>query len=106
MVIFLVLVLFTYLFALITWTTLGGIDISRALFAGVYLFFLPLGAVLNRIPRNRWVGVRTPWTLGSDRVWDDTHRLAGKVFVAAGLIGFVAAILCSIQVLVVGESLP
>jgi uncharacterized membrane protein len=30
-----------------------------------------------------------PWTLASDRVWNDTHRLAAWLMVAAGLLGFV-----------------
>ena len=29
--------------------------------------------------------VASPWTLGSDRVWDKTHKLAAKLYKAAGL---------------------
>jgi uncharacterized membrane protein len=38
------------------------------------------------------MGVRTPWTLASEAVWTQTHRLAAWVFVAVGVIGFVAAL--------------
>jgi uncharacterized membrane protein len=31
------------------------------------------------------MGIRTPWTLESERVWRETHRLAGWTFVAAGV---------------------
>jgi uncharacterized membrane protein len=50
------------------------------------------------VPRARpnwFVGIRTPWTLSSDRVWEKTHRLGGKLFVAGGLIIILAGILLS-----------
>ena len=31
-----------------------------------------------------YVGVRTPWTLASDRVWERTHRFAGPEVVIGG----------------------
>jgi uncharacterized membrane protein len=36
-----------------------------------------------------------PWTLASDRVWNDTHRLAAWIWVTAGVIGFVMIVLGS-----------
>ena len=51
--------------------------------------FALLGNVLGKVRRNFYVGVRTPWALASERVWNATHRLAGKTFVAAGLVGLV-----------------
>jgi uncharacterized membrane protein len=39
------------------------------------------------------VGIRTPWTLSSDRVWEKTHRFGGRVFVAGGLLISIAALL-------------
>ncbi|TAM59004.1 MAG: SdpI family protein [Rhodanobacter sp.] len=29
---------------------------------------------------------RSPWTLASDAVWERTHRVAGWVFMVAGLL--------------------
>jgi uncharacterized membrane protein len=65
--------------------TQGALDIGRALFAGIGIAFVLLGNVLGKVKRNFWLGVRTPWTLASDRVWYATHRLAGKTMVAGGL---------------------
>jgi protoheme IX farnesyltransferase len=31
-------------------------------------------------------GIRTPWTLTSDRAWDKTHRLMGRLFFISGLL--------------------
>ena len=57
-------------------------------FVGVMMFFFVLvGNVLGRVKRNFWMGVRTPWTLASEVVWNQTHRVAGWLWVAGGLIG-------------------
>ena len=50
--------------------------------------FVALGVAMGRVKRNWFMGVRTPWTLSSDEVWDRTHRFAGKAFSAAGAITF------------------
>ncbi|HEU0100561.1 MAG TPA: SdpI family protein [Allosphingosinicella sp.] len=39
------------------------------------------------------IGMRTPWTLASEDVWIRTHRLAGKLMVAGGLMTVAAALL-------------
>jgi uncharacterized membrane protein len=39
------------------------------------------------------MGVRTPWTLSSEEVWIRTHRLAGKLMVAAGFIAMLLGLL-------------
>ena len=52
-----------------------------------FLFFALLGTVMGKIPRNQFMGIRVPWTLASDRVWQDTHRLAGWLWMGAGVLG-------------------
>ena len=51
------------------------------------LLFIYIGNFLGKLRRNYWAGIRTPWTLASDVVWERTHRLGGWLFVAAGLVG-------------------
>jgi uncharacterized membrane protein len=45
-----------------------------------------VGNVMGKLRPNYTVGIRTPWTLANERVWDQTHRFGGKVFVAGGLL--------------------
>jgi uncharacterized membrane protein len=45
------------------------------------------------VRRNFYVGVRTPWTIADERVWNATHRLAAKTFFAGGVAGLLAVIL-------------
>lgn len=69
-----------------------GIDVGRWLVGGIFLFLALMGNVLGRVRRNFYIGVRVPWTLANERVWNETHRLAAWMFVAFGLIGFVLII--------------
>lgn len=69
---------------------LGG---GRAPLAGMGVLLMVIGNYLPRIRSNWWMGIRTPWTLTSDRVWRETHRLGGRTFVAAGAVSVLAAVL-------------
>jgi uncharacterized membrane protein len=92
-VMLLVVALMGYIHAMMLWTLWRGpIDITRAFTAGLFIFFALCGNVLGRVKRNFYIGVRTPWTLASERVWTDTHRMTARLFVASGVLG-VAAIL-------------
>jgi uncharacterized membrane protein len=49
------------------------------------VLFAVLGWFMPRIRPNWFVGIRTPWTLSSERSWDKTHKLAGWLFPLAGV---------------------
>ncbi len=57
------------------------------------LLFVVLGNFMPKFRKNFFVGIRTPWTLADDEVWLRTHRLAGWLFVAGGLVLIVEALL-------------
>jgi len=44
------------------------------------------GVLIGRARRNWFIGIRTPWTLSSDVVWDKTHRRGAKLFMISGII--------------------
>lgn len=71
------------------------IDMPAVTMASVGVLFLVLGNYLPRVRPNWWMGVRTPWTLSSDRVWRETHRVAGWTFAIAGIALLLAALLPS-----------
>jgi len=71
-------------------TVVGApVDIGRVVVVAVGLMFIVIGNYLGKTRSNWFVGIRTPWTLSSERSWDRTHRLGGYLFVAAGLISTV-----------------
>jgi uncharacterized membrane protein len=89
----LILVLMAYIHCVMIWAAWSGTaDHSRFLVGGLFLFLALMGNVLGRVKRNFWIGVRTPWTLASERVWVDTHRFSARTFVVAGGLGFAAVL--------------
>lgn len=67
-------------------TAMGApVEPGRIIPAGVGLLFVVLGNYLPKTRYNYVMGIRTPWTLADERVWDRTHRFAGAAFVLAGL---------------------
>lgn len=49
------------------------------------VLFVYVGVLLENAKKNWFIGIRTPWTLSNDKVWDKTHKLSGKLFKLAGL---------------------
>lgn len=68
------------------------IDVSRAVEGGACLLIALLGNVMGKVRRNFYIGIRTPWTIANERVWNKTHRLAAKTSFAAGLLGLLLVI--------------
>ncbi len=48
--------------------------------------FVILGNYMSKIKTNWFMGIRTPWTLSSEEVWNKTHRFGGKAFMLGGLM--------------------
>jgi len=48
--------------------------------------FYYCGILIENAKRNWFIGIRTPWTLSSEKVWEKTHKLGGKLFKSAGII--------------------
>lgn len=59
---------------------------------GVGILFVILGYYLKDVKPNWFMGIRTPWTLSSDRVWAKTHKFGSKVFITCGLLIILASI--------------
>jgi uncharacterized membrane protein len=55
--------------------------------------WMVIGNWMGKIRRNSIMGIRTPWTLKSDTVWERTHRVGGRLQVAHGLATVLAGIL-------------
>ena len=56
---------------------------------GFAILFYYLGIMLIHSKRNWFIGLKTPWTLSSDIVWDKTHKLGGKLLKICGVISLV-----------------
>lgn len=58
----------------------------------VAVLFYYLGFLLARAERNWFIGIRTPWTLESDEVWNRTHELGGRLFKLTALIALLGLV--------------
>lgn len=52
----------------------------------IALLFLLLGNYMGKIKHNYFVGIKTPWTLASEEVWQKTHRFAAPLWVAGATV--------------------
>jgi len=65
---------------------------STSMLPAMGLLFIFIGFMLRKAKRNFFIGIRTPWTLSSDTVWDKTHQLGAILFMASGVLAFVGGI--------------
>lgn len=90
-----VFVLFlTYVYLLqIAWGLGFVFDMNRMMVPGLGVLFIYIGMLCGDSKQNWFVGVRTPWTLSSERVWDKTHSLAQKLFVGLGTLWIILGLI-------------
>lgn len=78
-----------YVFGLSTAWNLGyRFDLLRLLVPVLGILFYGLGVILGDVEMNWFLGIRTPWTLSSEEVWRETHRVGGMLFKVCGLLAF------------------
>lgn len=53
---------------------------------GMGVLFAVIGNYFKTIKPNYFFGIRTPWTLESEMVWKETHKMAGKMWLIGGVI--------------------
>jgi uncharacterized membrane protein len=71
------------------YTDLG---MSQAMLPAMGVLFIFIGYLLRKAKRNFFIGIRTPWTLSSDRVWDETHRLGAVLFMISGVLAIIGSL--------------
>lgn len=77
---------FTFLYAATIFAALGyPVDVGMIVKALVALLFIVIGNFMGQIRHNYFVGIKTPWTLANEEVWQRTHRMGGKLWVVAGI---------------------
>lgn len=74
----------------------GGSLVSALILFALGALMIALGNYLPRVRPNYTFGIRTPWTLASEDNWRRTHRFAGPVFMAAGAVMLVSALLSAV----------
>ncbi|MCI0556082.1 MAG: SdpI family protein [Anaerolineae bacterium] len=82
-----------YIYGLTLAWSLGytGFRMSSSILPAIGLLFIFIGFMLRQAKRNFFIGIRTPWTLSSDRVWDKTHQIGSTLFIVAGALAVIGS---------------
>jgi len=67
--------------------------------------FMVMGNYMGKLRKNFFIGIRTPWTLASDAVWERTHRMGGWLFMLAGAVVMAMALIGTPMPLLMGVAL-
>lgn len=85
-----ILLLFVFLFYIYMLTMLWNLgyrfNIIQLLAPAFGLIIYYAGVMMENAKQNWFIGIRTPWTLNSEAVWDKTNQLSGKLFKWAGVL--------------------
>jgi uncharacterized membrane protein len=91
-----ILLLFVFLFYVhmltMLWNLSYRFNIIQLLAPAFGLIIYYAGIMMENAKQNWFIGVRTPWTLSSEVVWDKTNKLAGKLFKVAGVLAAMGVI--------------
>jgi uncharacterized membrane protein len=68
------------------------LDPTRLVFALVGALVATAGSQPGKVRPNFMIGIRTPWTLSSDQVWERTHRIGRWPVTLSGLVILIAAL--------------
>ena len=85
-----VLSLFVHI-SIIAYAINGQINIIKYIPFFVGILFTAIGNYLPKCRQNYTAGIRLPWTLNDEENWTKTHRFAGKLWVAGGIIMILAS---------------
>lgn len=91
--ILLITVFTLYIHALTIVWSLGfqNFRMSSAMLPFLGVLFIFIGYMLRQAKRNFFIGIRTPWTLSSDTVWEKTHQLGSILFIASGALAILGS---------------
>lgn len=82
------LIMFLFAIEIINLLTAKGIIVNRPIFIKIMksLLFILIGNVMGRFKNNYFMAIKTHWTLTNKQVWKKTHRMAGSLWVIAGVL--------------------
>lgn len=85
--------------ALVVLAALGSeVNVVRVIGVMTGALFVVIGNFLQKTRSSWFMGIRTPWTLSSERSWAETHRLGGYAFMAVGAVSAIAAFVAAPEV--------
>ena len=69
------------------------ISIGKLLLPALGIAFAGFGWYMPKLHQNYFAGFKLPWTLENEDNWNETHKLAGKIWMYGGFAQAIAALL-------------
>ncbi len=99
--ILLMMIFFFYIQLLIILSNIGvEYNMSQAIMPAIAIIFYYAGVLMDNAEQNWFVGIRTPWTLSSKKVWDKTHKRGSKLFKILAIITLISMFFIEYLVLI------
>jgi uncharacterized membrane protein len=76
---------------MILWNLGIQIPVNVSMPIALACLFFYIGIVLTHTKPNWFIGIRTPWTLSNEIVWQKTHKLGGILFKITAIIVLIGA---------------
>jgi uncharacterized membrane protein len=91
--ILLIIAFLFYVYLLTIFWNIGmRFNLGQGLVPAFAILFYYCGILIENAKRNWSIGIRTPWTLSNEKVWEKTHKVGGKLFKIAGVIALFGAL--------------
>ncbi len=82
-----VMVFLFYIYLMTLFWNMGYIfDFTYVIIPGIAFLFYYAGVLVENSKRNWFIGIRNPWTISSDKVWNKVHKKGGKMFKIVGIL--------------------
>ena len=80
------------------WLQALGREVNMVVVMPLFMgaLFVIIGNYLPKCRQSYTLGIKLPWTLDNEDNWNKTHRLAGKLWVAGGLLCMPCALLSGV----------
>lgn len=81
-----VVILFLFYLYLLTiaWNLGLRFNFGQVLAPAFAILWCFVGILIQKAKQNWSIGIRTPWTLSNENVWEKTHQIGGRLFRLAG----------------------
>lgn len=67
-------------------------NVGKIVMIAASLLFIFIGNYMPKCKQTYTFGIKTMWTYADERVWNDTHRFGGVVFVVAGVVMLISTL--------------
>lgn len=89
-----IFIFFFYIYLLtLVWNLGNHFNMTQFMMPAISILFYYAGVLISHAKRNWFVGIRTPWTLTNQTVWNKTHKIGAKLFKGIAVINLLILVI-------------